>query len=363
MIKFDNLSTLEKRASMTIQIYQLFNDVSYPCFWLGDDGSFWMNEAATSAASPLSDQQAVRHILFTASRLATQLGKDAFMLPLLSDALRQQSLTLMPLPGGLLAIASSHYEAPIGTFSAQIREPLTNIFAVLPLLNKRLEDAETLFTDEIQENCYTLLRLSSNLESVGRLEQNTVNPQVIDLGTLVESIAFCAQSVCRDKGVPIEAIIPEHPTPVKADIGILSQAILNMVRNSLQFTQEGNQITLRVSQTKDRVILTVEDKGLGIKPENLGMIFEPYFSIEPYGDGEPRPGLGLGLATVRESVGFMGGTVAAESRFGEGSRITIALPIATISSEVLESNPADYLLNRYSPVYIQLSGFCRLPNL
>ena len=363
MIKFDNLPTLGKRASMTIQIYQLFNDASYPCFWLGDDGSFWMNDAANNAAPPLSDRNAVRHILFTASRLATQLGKDAFMLPLLSDALRQQSLTLMPLPGGLLATASSHYEAPIGAFSAQIREPLKNIFAVLPLLNKRLEDAELLFTEEIQENCYTLLRLSSNLESVGRLEQNTVNPQVVDLGTLVESITFCAQSVCRDRGVPIEAIIPDHATPVKADVSMLSQAILNMMRNSLQYTQEGNKITLRVSQTRERVILTVEDKGIGIKPEHLGMIFEPYFSVEPYGDGEPRPGLGLGLATVREIVGFMGGTVAAESRFGEGSRITIALPVAAVNTEVLESNPADYLLNRYSPVYIQLSGLCRLPNL
>lgn len=348
---------------MTLRIDQLFENAAYPCYWFGKDGEFWMNTAAQQAAPPLSDTSSMRHILFTASRLARDLNQGSFMLPLLSDALQRQSLCLLPMEEGVFATASEHYESPISSFSTLMREPLTNIFAILPLLNKRLEDAETLYTSEIQMNCYSLLRLSSNLESIGRLEQNKLRKQLIDLGGLAESIAFCSESVCRDLGIPIEILVPEHAVPVLADAHLLTQAILNILRNSLQYTQEGNKITLRITETKGRALLTIEDKGLGIKPENLELIFEPYFSCDPYNDGEPQPGLGLGLATVRETIGSFGGTVAAESRFGEGTRITIALPLAQESTEMLESNPADYLMDRYSPVYIQLSGLCKLPNL
>ncbi len=119
------------------------------------------------------------------------------------------------------------------------------------------------------------------------------------------------------------------------------------------------------ARTGKHVTLTVQDKGLGIKPEFLEHIFEPFFSMDPYGDSTLRPGLGLGLSVLRETVCGFGGTVNAESRFGEGTSIHASVPLATVddADTILESASADYLTNRYSSVYVQMCGLCRLPSL
>lgn len=348
---------------MTQNFYQLFELVTYPCYWLSKSGEFWMNDAAKNAVAPLSNPDSVRHILKTASRIATYTDNTPFALPVLTDALRHQTLSLLPLPDGMMATAVNHLETPMAAFSNQLREPLTNIFAVLPLLNKKLEDCDIRYTEEIQQNCYDLLRLTSNLESIGQLEAKKLPTRTVDLAALIESIGFSAESVCRSHGVTIDAIVPSHPVPVQADAHLLSESILNIIRNSLQYTQDGNHVTIRLSERKGKAIVSINDKGMGIKSEYLEYIFEPYFSSEPYGDGAPRPGLGLGLTVVRESINHFGGTLTAESRFGEGSTISFSLPVSSSENDMLGSDPTDYLLNRYSPVYVQLSGICRLPNL
>lgn len=143
---------------------------------------------------------------------------------------------------------------------------------------------------------------------------------------------------------------------------LLSEALLNLIRNSLQYTRDGNELEIKLSEVGGKAVLTVEDRGLGIKPEMLTEVFEPYISADPYGDSNLRPGVGLGLGVVRQAVLGHGGTVNIESRFGEGTRVILALPLEENAANLVESEPADYLLNRYSPVYVQLCGYCRLPS-
>ena len=91
------------------------------------------------------------------------------------------------------------------------------------------------------------------------------------------------------------------------------------------------------------------------------LIFESFFSADPYGDTPERPGAGLGLAVARDLAMALGGTISAESCAGEYTRIHLSLPLAETGGDVFVSDAADYLLNRYSPVYVQLAGFCRMP--
>lgn len=325
-----------------------------------------LNDAAKNAEAPLNDAAAMEKLLRTAAQEhECNLSRGAFTLPLLTDALSMRSLMLMPTDDGILAVAVEQREAPINAFSSEMRESLTNIFAVLPMLATRLDDMDLRYTEEIQANCYNLLRLASNLENASRIEKKIYETRPVDLTELVKTICYCADSVCKETGIPIEWNLPKHHLPVRVDPRVLSIAILNLLRNSLQYTRDGNHITIRLSQVGARAVLTVQDKGLGIKPENVEKVFEPYFSIDPYGDTSERPGMGLGLSVVRETACGFGGTVNAESTFGEGTSITIALPVDNGSNgeDVLGSDPADYLLNRYSPVYVQLCGICRLPAL
>ena len=350
---------------MSKSFYKTFENVTYPCYWLGHDGELWLNKAAEEA-EPFGDFVTVRRILEAAAReMAASNRSGGRNLPFLADALRLQGLSVLPVEGGILAACTVQGELPVTAFSSQLREPLTNVFAVLPLVAKKLDDPDAAYLEEIQDNCYSLLRLTQNLEDAGRLETRTPPMVLLDYPTLVNSLAFCVSTVCKERGVPVEVSIPEENIAVKGDSRFLSSAILNVLRNSIQYTRDGNTIRIKMVRAGSRVLLTIEDKGLGIKPEHLTHIFEPYFSMDPYGDGGLAPGLGLGLSLMQQTVRSFGGSVTAESTFGEGTRITIALPIADepAGEAVLSSDPADYLLNRYSPVYVQLSGYCRLPGL
>ncbi len=346
---------------MTHKFYESFASVPYPCYWLGGDGIFWSNTAANDARGLWADTDAMHRLLDAFARgMRTGEAAGAQSLPVLTDALRLQGLTVIPHPDGIFATASEDGASPVSAFSGQLREPLANIFAVLPLLAKRLDGSDLRYAEEIQQSCYYLLRLTENLETAGRVEKQTFEMHTLDMAALVESLCVCAESVCKERGIHIEKEIT-GPLPVKADAKVLSSVFLNILRNSLQYTRDGNVIRIRLAKKGDRAVLTMEDKGLGIRAENLPHVFEPYFSMDPYGDSAERPGLGLGLSIVRESVQRFRGSVAAESRFGEGTGIHISLPLAQEEEELLGSDAADYLLNRYSPVYVQLSGLCRLP--
>jgi signal transduction histidine kinase len=102
----------------------------------------------------------------------------------------------------------------------------------------------------------------------------------------------------------------------------LLQVVLNLVRNALQATREGGHIRIGVEQRDGKAVLEVEDDGGGIAPENLGRIWEPFFSTK----GEAGTGLGLGI--VKRIVEEHGGTIQVVSEPGRGSRFTVELPFA-----------------------------------
>ncbi|MDL2293658.1 HAMP domain-containing histidine kinase [Ruminococcaceae bacterium OttesenSCG-928-D13] len=341
-----------------------FESANYPCYWLGDDGLFLMNEAAKAAAPPLCEESAMRRILQASLQERRQNSElPAHTLPLLTDALSMRTLTLMPHDGGILAIACDEQVAPVNAFSSAMREPLANIFASLPLLNARLDGIDERYVEDVQANCYRLLRVASNIEIGSRVETRLFDLQPVDGTALTESLCVSVNSVCKRQGVSIEWDLPKDPLPVRANPSLLSDAFLNLIRNSLQFTRDGNHIRITLSQVGKNSLLTVEDRGLGIKPEYVDRIFEPYFSVDPYGDSNLRPGLGLGLSVVQQTVAGFGGNVKAESAFGEGTRIYCTIPLDTSGGELLGSDAAEYMLNRFSPLYVQLCGYCLLPKL
>ncbi len=340
-----------------------YSKVAYPCYYLGREGDFYMNGAARRAELPLSDERNMARLLRTAARRDDSQAPRSTGLPLLTDALSLRTLTLIPLAEGWLAVAADACDNPVYAFSSQMREHLTNIFAVLPLLSKRLDDVDLQFLEGLQQNCYSLLRLASNLENAGRIERHGFVLKPVDLTALIETLCYCTDSICRERNVSIAWPLPAIPVPVRADIRLLSEAFLNLVRNSLQFTRDNNRITVRLKQVGEQAVLTVEDRGLGIRPEHIEQIFDPYFSVDPYGDSSLNPGIGLGLSVVREAVHQFGGSVNAQSRFGEGTMITLGLPLDFGADAMLGSESAEYLLNRYSAVYVQLCGYCRLPGL
>jgi signal transduction histidine kinase len=114
---------------------------------------------------------------------------------------------------------------------------------------------------------------------------------------------------------------------VAADADRIRRVVINLVENAAQALAEmpadrEKCILVRTSGTAGEVVLTIEDTGPGIPPDNLGRIFEPLFSTKSFGTG-------LGLPTVKQIVNQHGGTIAVESEVGRGTCVTVRLPVRT----------------------------------
>ena len=120
-------------------------------------------------------------------------------------------------------------------------------------------------------------------------------------------------------------VAPDLP-PARADRQRVSQILGNLVRNALRHTPEGGLVSLRAARRDGRAVLTVEDTGVGMAPEELARVWERFYRVDESRARE-LGGAGLGLAIVHELAEAMGGTVEAESQVGIGSKFSVSLPL------------------------------------
>lgn len=334
-----------------------FKNAPYPCYWLSAEGDFAQNENAL--------QQKITFLgIHPIQCLLINIQKSGLNAPASLISPSGNTLSICPTDEGLLAIETPDSFLPENSVSSNLRESLSNIFALLGLLTRKSDNYDYSITEEIQDNCYKMLRTASNLENtnINSFPCDLLEP--VDLSSLMASLFESVETVCRKQQIPFQANIPVRPILVRANAKLLTAGILNIIGNSLQYTRDGNHIYIRLVENNGKAILTIQDYGLGIQPQYLSEIFLPYFSMDPYGDGEPTPGVGLGLSVAHHAVKSSCGTITAESTFGEGTRITISFPIDyDHESDILGSDPADYLLDKFSPIYTYLAGFCRYPDL
>lgn len=128
-------------------------------------------------------------------------------------------------------------------------------------------------------------------------------------------------------GVTVKEDIAENTPKVHSDPGHLQQVLLNLFNNALDAVvakhgSQGGELTVTASRGENsRVVITVEDNGTGISPENREKIFAPFFTTKPVGKGT-----GLGLSVCYGIIDRMGGTMEVESEKGVGSTFSIRLP-------------------------------------
>jgi two-component system cell cycle sensor histidine kinase/response regulator CckA len=141
--------------------------------------------------------------------------------------------------------------------------------------------------------------------------------RILDLTKWLPTVV---QTALQSGSVPVTVEITA-PLYAEADPGQLEQAVTNLLLNARDAVQEtdGGGIRVRAGQEKGATVLTIEDDGRGIAPENLDKIFEPFFTTR-------RSGAGLGLAVVQQIVERHHGTIRAESPPGQGATFVITLP-------------------------------------
>jgi two-component system, NtrC family, sensor kinase len=160
---------------------------------------------------------------------------------------------------------------------------------------------------------HKLLNFARKMEPV--LQEESMELVIEDMALLVEREAY-------GRGVTIVRDYTPNLPPVRTDVPLLRQVILNLLTNALQATPEGGSITLSTRLADGRACIEVRDTGCGIPPENMTKVFNPFFTTK-----EPGKGTGLGLSLSHGIVTRLGGTLTVESRPGEGATFTVTLPL------------------------------------
>jgi len=212
--------------------------------------------------------------------------------------------------------------------SHELRTPLTSIRGYSELFRRgadeRPEDLATSMR-RIEQEATRMGVLVDELLLLARLDQGRpLERAPVDLAAIATDAVSDASAVDPARRITLSTA---GRAVVSGDEARLRQVVANLMTNALAHTPHGSPIEVRVDHGTDDAVLEVRDHGRGLSAEEQAHVFEPFFRADPSRFRE-RGGAGLGLAIVSAIVEAHGGTVAVESRPGEGACFRVAIPLA-----------------------------------
>ncbi|MDQ3374623.1 MAG: HAMP domain-containing histidine kinase [Acidobacteriota bacterium] len=219
----------------------------------------------------------------------------------------------------------------VSAVSHEFRTPLAVIYSA----GENLTDG--VVNNEVQVSQYGNLikregkKLSQMVEQIlefagARSGNRKYDLRQTDIKEIIEVALSECKSLMEEKDFSIDKDIAENLRNVIADKTALSQAIQNLIANSIKYGNGNKWLKITAQNGDGRIKITVEDRGIGIASKDLKHIFEPFFRSKRVID-EQIHGNGLGLSLVKQTVEAHGGKIEAESEIGKGSRFTIHIPL------------------------------------
>ena len=212
--------------------------------------------------------------------------------------------------------------------SHEIRTPLNTVvgFSELFQMEHSPED-EALFINEIKNNSASLLKLINDILFLSRLDAGmiTLSPQPIDFASIFAGRCSSVWDNHKQPGVEYIVQSPYNRLVVEIDEPNVSMIINKIITNAIQHTKSGS-VLARYEYIADRLLVSVEDTGCGIKKENLENIFGRFVT-------GANNGAGLGLSICHELVQYMGGNIELTSTEGKGTTVWFSIPCKMVEME------------------------------
>ncbi|BCU07886.1 response regulator [Allochromatium tepidum] len=283
----------------------------------GDDEVFWRADGTPMPVSysshPIRREGEIVGAVVSFIDISTQKQAEAAREAALAEAER-------------LARLKSEF---LANMSHEIRTPLNAVLGFAQLGVRETDpDKVRAFFRRILDSGQLLLGIINDILDFSKIETGklAINDAEVDLRAVIERSMDLLNTRAKDKGLRFSVEeAPDLPATFMGDDLRLSQVLVNLLSNAVKFTDRG-AVTFGIRREEGRLVFSVEDTGIGMREDYLANLFQPFEQADGsitrrYG------GSGLGLAISKRLVELMGGEIRAWSRFGEGTRFEVRLPL------------------------------------
>jgi cell cycle sensor histidine kinase DivJ len=262
------------------------------------------------------------------------MSEDAEVVAVMRDVterkLQQQALEEMRTAAEQADAAKTRF---LATMSHELRTPLNAIIGFSEMIMQ--EDALLLdaarrkeYAQLINDSGQHLLSVVNGILDMSKMESGTfeIAPEPFAPRAALVNCCNLLALKARECGIELVTRAPDDLPQMTGDPRAFKQILLNLVSNAIKFTERGGTVTAAASVEGARLVLRISDTGVGIAPEDLQRIGDPFFQAgKTY--QRRHEGTGLGLSIVKSLVALHGGEIHLQSRLGEGTTVTVALPL------------------------------------
>ena len=208
----------------------------------------------------------------------------------------------------------------------ELRSPLMVASGNLQILQKGILKGEQLAAgiDTVSRNVQQIVTLVNDILFLQEMDLVLPDFQAVNMNEVAYAVVGKYAASAHDHGVSLRLTPSPNLPPVSGDSKSLERALMALIDNAIKFSPRGGDVKINLSANGEKVLVAVEDHGIGITKENLPRIFDRFYHLDRSGDDLFR-GIGLGLAITRQVIEQHQGTLEVVSTPGKGSIFTLTL--------------------------------------
>jgi signal transduction histidine kinase len=221
----------------------------------------------------------------------------------------------------------------IGDVTHELRTPLTSIKGYMEGLVDGVLPATPETFNQIHHEADRLSRLVDDLQELSRVEAKaySLDFRSVTVSNLVQTTVKRLSPQATAKRIGLRSSLPADLPHIQADEDRITQVLVNLVANAIQYTSEGGDVTISAARHEDEIYISIKDSGIGIPPEHLANLFTRFYRVDKSRSRNAGGGSGIGLTLAKHLVEAHGGRIWAESAGeGQGSTFSFSLKIVTV---------------------------------